>query len=59
VSTILSLKKKIRNPAKEASVACEAFWARPANAELDRAGDWLLKNLTSTRAKAASRAGPA
>ena len=54
----LTPKKKSRSPAKGASAARKAFWARPANAELDRSGDWLLKNLSSTRAKAASRAGP-
>ena len=26
------------------------FWRMPPNAELDRAGDWLLANLTAVRA---------
>ena len=38
--------------------ANKVFWVRPANPELDRSGDWLLKNLTTTRASAATRAGP-
>jgi hypothetical protein len=57
VPTTLSPRRKNRRPAKAA--ARKAFWARPANPELDRSGDWLLKNLTTTRAKAVSRAGPA
>ncbi len=57
VPTTLSPRRKNRRPAKAA--ARKAFWARPANPELDRSGDWLLKNLTNTRAKAVSRAGPA
>lgn len=55
VSSALSPQRKNRRPAKGAA-ARKAFWARPANPELDRSGDWLLKNLTTTRAKAASRA---
>ncbi|MBI5766506.1 MAG: hypothetical protein HZA93_01835 [Verrucomicrobia bacterium] len=31
------------------------FWARKSNAELDRAGDWLLANLGSLRADAPAR----
>jgi hypothetical protein len=46
------------SPAKVTS-ANKVFWARPANAELDRSGDWLFKNLTITRARNTSRAGPA
>ncbi len=57
VPTTLSPRRKNRRPAK--ATARKAFWARPANPELDRSGDWLLKNLTTTRAKAVSRAGPA
>jgi hypothetical protein len=38
--------------------ANKVFWVRPANAELDRSGDWLLKNLSTLRASAATRAGP-
>jgi len=37
----------------------KVFWTRPANPELDRSGDWLLKHLTTTRARKVSRAGPA
>ena len=35
----------------------KVFWARPANPALDRAGDWLLKNLSTTRASTMTRAG--
>jgi len=45
------------SPVKVTS-ANKVFWARPANAELDRSGDWLLKKLTTTRASVAPRAGP-
>ena len=31
------------------------FWRRPPNAELDRAGDWLLENLTVIRAETIAR----
>jgi hypothetical protein len=59
VSTTLSPKGKSHRAPKSTPTARKAFWARPANPELDRSGDWLLKNLSITRAKAASRAGPA
>ncbi len=59
VPTTLSPKSKNRSAPKRAPAARKAFWARPANPELDRSGDWLLKNLSTTRAKSASRAGPA
>jgi len=36
----------------------KAFWTRPANPELNRSGDWLLKNLTTTRARSTARACP-
>lgn len=55
-STLTPQRKNRRQPK---AAAHKAFWARPANAELDRSGDWLLKNLTTTRAKSVSRAGPA
>ena len=58
MSTTLSPQRKNRRQPK-GTAARKAFWARPANPELDRSGDWLLKNLTTTRAKAASRASPA
>lgn len=48
-----------KNRHQPKAAARKAFWTRPANPELDRSGDWLLKNLSTTRAKAASRAGPA
>lgn len=32
------------------------FWVRPANRELNRTGDFILKNLRSIRQEAASRA---
>jgi hypothetical protein len=38
--------------------ANKVFWVRPANAELDRSGDWLLKHLSTTRASVATRGGP-
>jgi hypothetical protein len=38
--------------------ANKVFWARPANAELDRSGAWLLVNLSTTRARIMPRAGP-
>jgi hypothetical protein len=38
--------------------ANKVFWVRPANAELDRSGEWLLTKLTTTRASIATRAGP-
>jgi hypothetical protein len=37
----------------------ERFWIRGANAELDRTGDFLLKNLARIRKESASRAGAA
>lgn len=58
VPSTLSPQRKNRRQPKGAA-ARKAFWARPANAELDRSGDWLLKNHSTTRAMAASRAGPA
>ena len=48
-----SRDKNRRQP--NGTAARKAFWARPANAELDRSGDWLLKNLTTTRTNAPSR----
>jgi len=54
--TTLSPRRKNRRLPKAER---KAFWARPANAELDRSGDWLLKNLTTIRAKARPRGGPA
>jgi hypothetical protein len=38
--------------------ANRVFWARPANVELDRSGEWLLVNLSTTRASVTPRAGP-
>jgi hypothetical protein len=57
VSILVSPKTKPQSSARITS-ANKVFWARPANAELDRSGDWLLKNLTTTRARVATRAGP-
>jgi hypothetical protein len=57
VSDVPPLKVKPRLPMKVTS-ANKVFWARPANAELDRSGDWLLVNLATTRARHATRAGP-
>jgi len=57
VPITLPTKRKKSRPAKSAAKR-KAFWARPANAELDRSGDWLLKNLATTRASALPRAGP-
>jgi hypothetical protein len=59
VSTTLPAKSKSRRAPKGVAGSRKVFWARPANLELDRSGDWLLKNLSTTRAKAASRASPA
>jgi hypothetical protein len=56
VSVAPPLKIKPRSPMKVTS-ANKVFWARPANAELDRSGDWLLVNLSTTRARHATRAG--
>jgi hypothetical protein len=55
VSTPLSPKGKSRRSPKGTAAVRKAFWARSANPELDRSGDWPLKNLSSTRAKSASR----
>ncbi|SDS50300.1 hypothetical protein [Opitutus sp. GAS368] len=57
MAAALPPKTTTRSPRK-VTTANKVFWARPANAELDRAGDWLLKTLTITRAKVATRAGP-
>jgi hypothetical protein len=57
VSVVPPLKVKPRSPIKVTS-ANRIFWARPANAELDRSGEWLLSNLSTTRARVATRAGP-
>jgi len=32
------------------------FWVRKPNPELDRSGDWLLKNLKQLRSEASARA---
>jgi len=57
MAAVLPPGQKTRSPIK-VTTANKVFWARPANAELDRAGEWLLKKLTTTRASIASRAGP-
>ena len=36
--------------------ASEKFWIRKANRELNRTGDFILKNLRTIRQEAASRA---
>lgn len=56
VSTTPSPQTKRESVTDIASI--KVFWARPASPELDRSGDWLLKNLTTTRARSSSRAGP-
>jgi hypothetical protein len=56
VSVVPPLKVKPHSPVK-VTAANRVFWARPANAELDRSGDWLLVNLSTTRASSATRAG--
>jgi hypothetical protein len=48
-------KSHNKNRRQPKATTRKAFWARPANPELDRSGDWQLKNLTTTRAKAVSR----
>ncbi len=40
------------------STSNKVFWTRPANPELNRSGDWLLRNLITTRARSTSRGGP-
>jgi hypothetical protein len=57
VPNLASPTAKPQTPAKFTS-ANKVFWARPNNSELNRSGDWLLKNLTTTRARVATRAGP-
>ena len=57
MAAALPVKTTTRSPMK-VTTANKVFWARPANAELDRAGEWLLRKLTTTRASIASRAGP-
>jgi hypothetical protein len=51
-----SRNKNRRQP--KGAAARKKFWARLSNPELDRSGDWLQQNLTTTRAKAVSCAGP-
>ena len=46
-----SASKKIAPPQK--------FWIRGANRELDRTGEFILKNLAGMRKEATSRAGAA
>jgi len=58
MATTLAPKTKARRATKRVAQQRKAFWVRPPNAELDRSGDWLLNNLSTTRAKATSRAGP-
>jgi hypothetical protein len=56
VSNVTPHKAKPRAPMKVTS-ANKVFWVRPANAELDRSGEWLLRHLSTTRASALPRAG--
>ena len=56
VSTTPSPKAKLLPLTGTASY--KVFWTRPANPELDRSGDKLLTNLSTTRARSRSRAGP-
>jgi len=59
VSTAAKTKRPARGRAsasrKKAVVG--KFWIRSANRELDRTGDFILKNLVGMRKEAASRAG--
>ena len=55
VATALAHSKVKRTKARRAPRR-ERFWLCKPNDELDRAGDWLLENLSTVRAKAASRA---
>jgi len=55
VATTLAQSKTRRAKARRAPSRAR-FWLCKSNAELDRAGDWLLENLSTVRAKAASRA---
>lgn len=48
-----------KRPPVTGTAPFKAFWARPAYPELNRSGDWLLRNLTTTRARSKPRAGPA
>jgi hypothetical protein len=47
-------KSRKASPAR-AKTAVERFWVRQPNPELDRTGDFILKNLASIRKEAASR----
>jgi hypothetical protein len=54
---ILTLTKSKAHAGKVRKTARHAkFWVRKTNPELDRAGNWLLENLATGRAQAASRA---
>jgi hypothetical protein len=54
---ILTLTKSKTPAGKGRKTARHAkFWVRKNNPELDRAGNWLLENLATVRAQAASRA---
>jgi hypothetical protein len=55
VATALA-QSKVRGAKAHRVPRRERFWLCKPNAELDRAGDWLLENLSTVRAKAASRA---
>jgi hypothetical protein len=61
VSTTLTKPKAhgrtVRATAKKS--APSRFWVRPASRELDRAGDFILRNLPAIRREADSRAGAA
>jgi hypothetical protein len=50
--------RKNHRAVKTATTKHDRFWVRKPNAELDRSGDWLLKNLSVVRAQAVSRADP-
>jgi hypothetical protein len=55
VATTLA-RSKVKGAKARRAPRRERFWLFKPNAELDRAGDWLLENLSTVRAKAVSRA---
>ena len=50
------IQSKVRRPKVRRASSPAAFWVRKPSKELDRAGDWLLENLSAVRKKSASRA---
>ena len=61
VSTTVKTKRPARERAatQRKKALTGKFWTRSASRELDRTGDFILKNLARMRKEAASRAGAA